>query len=366
MNSQKPLQILIAEDDFFVCKDIERAVKSVGFNVLGIAPNGQKAVEMTSCMNPDLILMDVQMPVMDGLEATQIIQEVHPTPVVVLTAHETKDLLEKASKVGVGAYLTKPPKPSEIERAVSIAMARHKDWQKMCELNNQLRIEISNRHEAEKSLRGLLKEKEILLKEVHHRVKNNFSVIASLLNLQMGQVKNFKMKDILKVSRDRVKSMAMIHQQLYQSDNLASIDFNQYIRNLTKTLFNTYNVDASHIHLRTSVEKITLGVDVAIPCGLIVNELLSNSFKHAFPSTFDGKGQITISLHRIHENNLELSIKDNGIGIPEDIDIYQTDSLGMKLVIILAEDQLNGQVKLDRSEGSQFTITFSDQEPKDN
>ncbi len=358
MNAEKPLQVLIAEDDYFVCKDIERAVKTVGFEVLGIAPNGKKAVEMTGDMHPDLILMDIQMPVMDGLEATQIIQEINPTPVVVLTAHESKDLLDKAGNVGVGAYLAKPPQPSEIERAATIAMARHKDWQKMCNLNNQLRVEVAQREEAEKKLKGLLKEKEILIKEVHHRVKNNFAVIASLLNLQMGQVKSMIMKDILKVSRDRVKSMAMIHQQLYQSKDLASIDFNQYIMNLTKTLFQTYQTDASHVHLSTTIERITLGVDLAIPCGLIVNELLSNSLKHAFPSAYTSKGEINISLRRLEDETVELTIEDNGVGFPKNIDFRQTESLGMRLVVILVEDQLDGHITLDQSKGTNFSITF--------
>ncbi|MBD3421001.1 MAG: response regulator [Chitinivibrionales bacterium] len=159
MQASTPLRVLIAEDDFLVSKEIERATKSAGYTIAGIASNGKRAIEMTARLKPDVVLMDIHMPEMNGLEAARILQEQHPTPVVVLTAHESYDLVEKASKTGVGSYLTKPPSSMQIERAVIIACARHKDLMEMQELNIRVRKQKEDLEKAMselKILRGIL------------------------------------------------------------------------------------------------------------------------------------------------------------------------------------------------------------------
>ena len=183
MKEPGEVRVVIAEDDFLISEEISRILKMIGYVQIGEATDGVEAVEMTCSMRPDIVLMDIKMPKLDGLEATKQIQECCPTPVVVLTAHESKDLLDKASEVGVVTYITKPPNRAEIERAITIALARHHDLNELRKLNTALKKEIKKRKRAEKKLTGLLKEKDVLIKEVHHRVKNNFSVIASLINL---------------------------------------------------------------------------------------------------------------------------------------------------------------------------------------
>jgi YesN/AraC family two-component response regulator len=159
MNETKKIRILIAEDDFLVSRAIERTLVRGGYEVVGQAANGEKAVEMTKSLRPDILLMDIQMPRMTGLEAAEVIQRECPTPVVILTAHESFDLLDKASQIGVSAYLTKPPKPQEIERALVIALARHGDLIELRRLNAELAAQKEALEKAMreiKILRGIL------------------------------------------------------------------------------------------------------------------------------------------------------------------------------------------------------------------
>jgi len=215
--------------------------------------------------------------------------------------------------------------------------------------------DITPRKQAEEKLKASLKEKEVLLKEIHHRVKNNLQVISSLLNLQSGYVKDREALEMFKESQNRVRSMALIHEKLYQSKDLASIDITGYIRDLTTSLIHSYGASAAAIKVNIDVRDIFLDITASIPCGLIINELVSNSLRHAFP---DGReGAIKITMHRINEDKIELTVSDNGIGFPEDMDFRKTESLGMQVVITLVE-QLDGIIELDRSKGTAFKVRF--------
>ncbi|PKL66588.1 MAG: hypothetical protein CVV28_09295 [Methanobacteriales archaeon HGW-Methanobacteriales-1] len=216
--------------------------------------------------------------------------------------------------------------------------------------------DITERISAEKKINDSLKEKEMLLKEIHHRVKNNLMIISSLLNLQSRQIKDKASKDIFKESQNRARSMALIHERLYQSTDLKRIDFGDYIGSLSKELFHTYAGDLGHIELKVNVDDIFLDINTAIPLGLIVNELITNSLKHAFP---EGKmGEINIDFHP-QDDHFEFSVKDNGIGFPKDLDFHNTNSLGMQMVTSLT-DQIDGEIELNRSQGTEFKITFKD------
>jgi len=216
------------------------------------------------------------------------------------------------------------------------------------------RVPVTDRKRSEKIKQSLL-EKEILLQETHHRVKNNMQIISSLLNLQSTYIKDRTCTKILKDSQNRIRAMALVHEKLYSSDNLANINFNEYVTALTQNLFHSYGVNTGRIKLKLETEKIPFDIDTAIPCGLIINELVSNAIKHAFP---DGKeGEIVITL-RSRDESIDLIISDNGIGIPDIIDFRTTESLGLHLVTILVEDQLEGGIVLDRTTGTVFQITF--------
>jgi len=215
--------------------------------------------------------------------------------------------------------------------------------------------DITQRKKAEERIKASLREKEVLLREIHHRVKNNMQVISSLLSLQSRYVKDAHLVEAFKESQNRIKSMALVHEKLYHSGDLASIDFHEYIKSLMRNLFQSYET-AGRVDLTVQVKNVSLGVDVAIPCGLIINELVSNSLKHAFPEP--RRGKISISLRQSGEDEIELVVADDGVGVPEDIDLKNITSLGLHLVTILAEDQLEGTISLKRTGGTEFCITF--------
>ena len=246
---------------------------------------------------------------------------------------------------------------------------RHKNGTKiLAEVNTQLimrngRVEgilsivrdVTERKQAEEKTRASLREKEILLQEIHHRVKNNLQVISSLLNLQSKYIHDIQYKEMLRECQNRIKSMAIIHEKLYQSENLAEINFEEYIRSLVQGLLHSYKVNKNKVTVAIDVGDVLLSIDTAIPCGLIVNELVSNSLKHAFP---EGRsGEIGIALHS-RDNCVELMVSDNGVGIPENFDFKTSETLGLRLVTILAEDQLDGEITLNRTRGTEFCITF--------
>jgi two-component sensor histidine kinase len=244
------------------------------------------------------------------------------------------------------------------QRVYDVSISPLTDWRKNSVGQVIVLRDVTDRKRSEKIKQSLL-EKEILLQETHHRVKNNMQIISSLLNLQSTYIKDRTCTKILKDSQNRIRAMALVHEKLYSSDNLANINFNEYVTALTQNLFHSYGVNTGRIKLKLETEKIPFDIDTAIPCGLIINELVSNAIKHAFP---DGKeGEIVITL-RSRDEIIDLIISDNGIGIPDTIDFRTTQSLGLHLVTILAEDQLDGAIVLDRTAGTAFQITFNRQQ----
>ena len=217
-------------------------------------------------------------------------------------------------------------------------------------------IDITTRKNAENLIKSSLNEKNILLQEIHHRVKNNMQIISSLLNLQTKYVNDEEAVDILKESQNRVRSMAMIHEKLYQSKDLSHINFVDYIQSLVSNLFHSYNTEKKSIKPIFEVENLSLNIDTAVPCGLIISELVSNSLKYAFPE--DVTGEILVSLKFI-DNKYVLIVRDNGIGMPADIDLNNLETLGLLLVTSLTE-QIDGQITINRNHGTEFIIKFEE------
>lgn len=205
-----------------------------------------------------------------------------------------------------------------------------------------------------KEIKNSLAEKEILLKEIHHRVKNNLMIIYSLLNLQSSYLEDEKSREIFKENQYRARSMALIHEKLYMSTDLKFIDFGEYLKTLSIELLHTYATSIESIELEMDVESIKMDVNTAIPLGLISNELITNCFKHAFPGGQKGKVQIDL-----HKNNslCEMIVRDDGVGFPEEIDFCNTTSLGLQVVNSLTS-QIDGSIDLDNINGTEFKITF--------
>jgi len=220
--------------------------------------------------------------------------------------------------------------------------------------------DITERKSAEERILTSLREKEVLLKEIHHRVKNNMQVISSLLNLQARQISDRQYVELFNESRNRIASMALVHEKLYNSKDLANVDFKDYIHSLVNGLFTFYGVSTAKVSLVMLIENISLSIDTAIPCGLVINELVSNSLKYAFPHQKSGELKIVLdkAADDKDDSTFNLIISDNGIGIAGDIDIRETKSLGLQLVTNLVEHQLQGSLQFDRSGGTLFNIHF--------
>jgi two-component system, sensor histidine kinase PdtaS len=234
-----------------------------------------------------------------------------------------------------------PHRPSDDELRLVDLCARQ-----AADLIEQKRIEAQ--------LTASLREKEVLLKEIHHRVKNNLQVVASLLYLQSDRLDDPQLLAECQESQHRIRAMALIHETLYQARDLARVDFGRYVRALAADLPQAYAADPARITLQTHTEEVWLDIDAAVPCGLILNELVSNALKHAFP---DGRrGAIHLDL-RAELGLTTLRVRDTGMGVPDGLDVRQAESLGLQLVGMLT-DQLGGTLDLSRAEGTTVTLTF--------
>ena len=220
----------------------------------------------------------------------------------------------------------------------------------------QAHREIEQRRLAEAQVSASLKEKETLLKEIHHRVKNNMQVVSSLLQLQSSCVKNPEDAKLFKECQDRIKSMGRVYNKLYQSKNLSHIDFKDYVSELVADLVASYQLRNGRIDTRIDIDDISLGLDMAIPCGLILNEIIVNSLKYAF--TNGRSGLLSISVRRLGNDMLEMKIADNGIGLPEFEDPGKGATLGIELIKALTEEQLMGSLSIKRDQGSEYTLVF--------
>ena len=214
--------------------------------------------------------------------------------------------------------------------------------------------DINKRKKLEDELKKSLEEKDLMMKEIHHRVKNNFMIIQSLLQLQSRHIDEEDVLEIFKESQNRIKSMAFVHQRLYQHDNLKKINFGDYPETLASDIFKSYVSNPDQITLDIDTEDVELDIDTAIPLGLILNELISNSLKYAFPNS--RKGRLMVKSY-LKDNKYSLIVSDNGIGFPKELNYKNSDSLGLKLIHSLS-DQIGADVKLDTTNGTKFEITF--------
>ena len=215
--------------------------------------------------------------------------------------------------------------------------------------------DITDKTIATNKLKTSIKEKDVLLREIHHRVKNNMQIISSLLSLQMTHIDDGDAVNLLKESQNRVRSMAIIHDKLYQSYDLTRINLTEYIKSLVNGLFYSYSIK-DHINSTINVDDVQLNIETAVPFGLILNELISNSLIHGFP---EGKGGELYIRLKIVDDKYEMIVGDTGIGFPEDIDFKKTDSLGLQLVNNLV-NQIDGEIELNKNHGTEFKIIFKE------
>ena len=238
----------------------------------------------------------------------------------------------------------------------------HERTKELCDTNMMLQSEVEQRRRAETIVSASLKEKEVLLQEIHHRVKNNLQIICSLISLQSKRIKDEMILGALQDTESRIKSMALIHEQLYRSDDFSRIDIATYVERLIDALTPHHLKMSGAIEITTRLDQVSLTVGTALPCSLLINELVTNCLKHAFP---DGrKGRIQVEFIKLPSNRYRIIVADSGVGLPDDMDLHNTKSLGLQLVANLAELQLRGNIDILVNNGTTVTIEFEDIESK--
>jgi two-component sensor histidine kinase/DNA-binding response OmpR family regulator len=398
------MNVLIVDDNANDRRLLRYTLEHHGCKVIE-ARDGQEGLYLAISHKPDVIVSDALMPRMDGFQLLRTLKsdpDLRSIPFLFCSAtyirHEEERL---ALSLGAKAFLVKPIEPEvfwekicEVSRTCEQSeenpvrqepveseeeylaeysrIVATKLEEKVLELegaiekgklledelrriNSELTGEIEERKRAEEKLRVSLAEKEVLLKEVHHRVKNNLQIVSSLLDLQYFNINDKQAVQALRATQDRIKSMALVHEKLYLTTDVANIDLTVYLESLTEHLCDSYLIDPEQVSLVIDAENVKLSIDKAIPCGLIINELVSNSLKYAFPQ--GRQGIVAIRLHEDDNGILILSVTDNGVGLPAGMDFSRTGSMGLQLVNLLTR-QLRGEISLSNEKGTAFTIRF--------
>ena len=346
---EEEIKVLILKDVQLDAELMEYEMRREGLKFLSKRVETEKDfIRELDEFKPDVILADHSLPHFDGISALEIAKKSSSqTPFIFVSGKIGNEFAVDMLKNGAKDYVFKN-NLTKLVPAIKRALTERDELEELMSSRNQLQ-------EA-------LKDKEVLIKEIHHRVKNNFMMISNLLELQSYYIKDKVDFDLFRDSKRRADSMALIHEKLYQSTDLKRIEFGEYIQDLTTDIFDTYNISPDQIKLIINVEDIMLNINTGIPLGLIINELLTNSLKYAFPD--DRNGIITIIFSKT-DDKFTLIIKDDGIGFPQSFDLKNTESLGLELVNNLTR-QIDGVVELDYVDGTEFRITFEELKYKGN
>jgi len=342
--------ILIVDDTPDNLRVLIEMLSEQGYTVRA-ASNGPRALSTAQKTPPDLILLDIKMPEMDGYEVCERLKadkQTRDIPVIFISA--LQEVADKVKGFSLGAvdYITKPFQTEEVLARVHTHLTLR---------NLQIHLEdvVEERTAA---LQTALEHKTALLREVHHRTKNNMQVIAALLDLHAKHLEDEQARQIFKDIRERIQSMAMVHQQLHRSD-LSTVNLQEYIPDFARMLLTNCQVGSGKIVLNLDIAPVSMTIDSAVPFGLLLNELISNALKHAFPDGRDG--ELSITLRVTEEGEKDLWVRDNGIGLPKDFDPEKTNSVGSQLVKIVVGHQLQGIVEFeDVDTGTSVHIRFKE------
>jgi two-component sensor histidine kinase len=379
---------ILAIDDY---QDNLIVLKALLTNVLPdirllMARSGKEGLELAQRQQPDVILLDIIMPGLDGYDVCRRLKAQAATqhiPIMMMTAIKTDtESRVKALEAGADVFVSKPFDQAELVAQIN-AMLRVKQaedrlrqekdlLEKMVqERTETLQVELQKRMQAQKELKGLLDEKDVLLREIHHRVKNNMQIISSLISLQTEKLngqRDQQYYELFQELQNRIQTMTLVHEMLYHTENMARIDIRDYLTRLMANLWASYNISEARILPALEISNLHLPLDTAIPCGLVINELVSNCLQHAFPHERIGK--VTLRLQPIpddgknadapepnQQQRFELRVKDNGVGFPQQIDFSRVETLGLTLVMGLVH-QLHGEIDLVRTPETQIVIRF--------
>jgi two-component sensor histidine kinase len=328
-------RILIVDDDRQNVELLKNMLESLGHRA-EIAFSGTEALEKLG-REIDLVLLDVMMPVIDGFEIARRMRS-HPDcgdiPIIMVTILDSKEDRLRAVEAGANDFISKPIDMLELRVRVA----------------SLLKMKC-----AQDRIKASLREKEVLLREIHHRVKNNLAIVSSLLSLQSRYTTDDFHRQMFQDAQNRIKSMAVAHEKLYQTENLAVLKMNEYVNTLVDHLLVSFKTLGRPVRLVRKLEEVNLAIETVVPVGIILTELLSNCFKHAFPD--HQGGEITVTLRSKGGNAFELIVADNGIGMPESVDLLHPNSFGLSLVKTFSQ-QIAGQFRINVSHGTEFVLEF--------
>ncbi len=378
--SDKLIKVLLIEDndaDIYLITNMLNPTKKIYFQIINCKTLND-GIRQLNNDDFNVILLDLGLPDSQGIDTfIKLYEQEKKIPIIILTGLEDEENAIHAIQNGAQDYLIKGQSNDFMTRSIQYSIERKNTEEKLknyqlhleemvenrtIQLENvikKLELEILDHNKTENQLKSAVKEKEILLQEVHHRVKNNMQIISSLLSLQAMQLDDDEMIDILRDSQNRIRSMAMVHEKLYMSKDLSNINMSEYIKKLVLTLFDSYSTKKTQIMPILELDDIFMNIETGIPCGIIINELVSNSLKYAYPE--DNKGSIFVGL-KYKKDYYELTVSDDGVGIPENINLEETpETLGLMLVNSLIS-QLDGSIEFNQDYNTEFKINFKNKE----
>jgi two-component sensor histidine kinase len=343
--TENPLRILLVEDnpgDVRLLQEMFSNEKPGSYELTHF-PRLGLALNHLAKGGVDIVLLDLGLPDENGIDTVRRVRKLAPqVPLIVLTGRDDDAAVAESMHEGAQDYLVKGQiEQRALPRALRHAIERFRLLTKAALTN----LELERR----------VQEKDLLLSEIHHRVKNSLQVVSSLLSLESARIQDASVVEMLQTTQNRIRSMALIHQTLYQSKDFARVDFHAFLLSFAPTLIQSYSMAPEQVFLDIHVAEVRLPIDAAIPCGLIVNELISNALKHAFPG--GRRGTIRIGFAHDSSNHATLSVEDDGIGIPEGFSFDRADTLGVQLVYLLT-GQLGGTVAVESRMPSRFVMRF--------
>jgi two-component sensor histidine kinase len=362
----QPLRVLHIEDSLSDAAFTERALTKAGYAVYSLrVVNAQGLQRALATHTWDLIIADYRLPAFNAPSALAMLRKSGlDIPFIVVSGALGEELAVAMMRAGAQDYLLKDNlarlAPAVERELRDVQTRRQHERAERALQESQTRLHAQARAFKDQTI--LLRQRETMLREIHHRVKNNMQVMSSLLSLQSRVAPNPAASRILEENQNRIQSMALLHEILYQSDDLSLVDFSKYIRRMMDHLFRSYGAENRQIRLFTELDAVGLELDDALPCGLVISEIISNSLRHGFPE--NRAGEVRVILRRESPASVLLALSDNGVGLPENLDWSTTRSLGLRLVRALAE-QLRARLDVRSQGGTEVKLLFTAKRKQD-